>query len=147
MQPDPTLTREVFKARYEHDEQYRNELQSTYEHALTDLTCDLYDEVADERAFQLAKFGNEIIDPFVALAVIDEEKGEASKAALENDWANHRAELLQTAVSALKAVQNIDRMLINKAIGLRAEPHDCCSPCSDPKCPWPHHAPLKPEDA
>lgn len=112
IEPDNNLKREVFLLRYAEDEQYRAELDAQYEQVLTDLSCDLYDEVLNERAFQLAKFGNEIIDPFVAIAVVDEEKGEASKAALKNDWANHRAELLQTAVSALKAVQNIDRMLL-----------------------------------
>lgn len=112
IEPDNNLKREVFMLRYAEDEQYREELNAQYKQVLTDLSCDLYEEVLNERAFQLAKFGNEILDPFVAIAVVDEEKSEASKAALENDWANHRAELLQTAVSALKAVQNIDRMLL-----------------------------------
>lgn len=34
--------------------------------------------------------------------------------------------------------QRIKQDLIDEA---NKEIHDCCSPCSDPKCPWLHHAP------
>lgn len=82
-------------------------------------------DVQTERDKQEAKWGQQNHDPFKYLAILFEEAGESSKAAIESfdwkkeDWnseklAHYREELIQTAAVAQAAVECLDRGFWNK---------------------------------
>lgn len=66
-------------------------------------------DVVNERLYQMAKWGDEILPPSELLAILGEEVGEACKAYLERDAEEYRAELVQVAAVALRGIQMIDR--------------------------------------
>ena len=73
-------------------------------------------EVAQERTRQDAKWGaNRNHHPFVWLAILGEEVGEANEAALESNFGGtatfeeYRAELVQVAAVAVAAIEALDR--------------------------------------
>jgi NTP pyrophosphatase (non-canonical NTP hydrolase) len=77
--------------------------------------------IQDERSAQDAKWGEQNHNPFVWLAIIAEELGEASQAALKATFetkelgdklawlAHYREELVQTAAVAQSAIEAFDR--------------------------------------
>ena len=71
-------------------------------------------EILGERVRGDLKWGEQNHHPFVWLAILGEEKGEADKAALEavyeqDPWSNYRNELIHTAAVALAAIESFDR--------------------------------------
>ncbi|NQU47031.1 MAG: hypothetical protein HQ519_00145 [Planctomycetes bacterium] len=74
------------------------------------------EEIKAERQRQLAKFGNQAhLGPFVLLAVLGEEVGEANEAALKMKFEggksmdDFREELLQVATVAVQMIGYIDQ--------------------------------------
>jgi len=70
---------------------------------------DVLGEVIDERARQDEKWGVQDHNPFVWIAIILEELGEASKAQLQFAKADYRTELIEVAASAVAAIECLDR--------------------------------------
>jgi NTP pyrophosphatase (non-canonical NTP hydrolase) len=74
-------------------------------------------DVREERKRQDEKWGEQNHNPFVWLAIIGEEKGEADEAALKSQFEpdsektleDLRAELVQTAATAVSAIESLDR--------------------------------------
>ncbi|GAB2528199.1 MazG-like family protein [Rufibacter soli] len=75
-------------------------------------------EVKTERERQDAKFSEQNHHPLEWVAILGEEFGEVSKAAVEahftgyassNNWANYREELIQVAAVAVAMVEALDR--------------------------------------
>lgn len=71
-------------------------------------------DIIEERKRQNAKFGEQAHDMYRWLAILDEERGEASKAMLEHEFGGQsahyvRAEMLQVAAVATAIVECIDR--------------------------------------
>ena len=109
MIPDKTLKREAFLELYNHNRPYNMAHHEYFSHAITNFEDDIASEISQERAFQLAKWGDEIHHPFKFCTILGEEYGEACKAALENDIDGYRAELIQVAAVAVRMIQAIDR--------------------------------------
>ena len=57
----------------------------------------VFDIIEQECERQKTKWGEQNHDPFVWLAILTEEVGEAAQAILEQDWDQMRAELIQCA--------------------------------------------------
>lgn len=64
-----------------------------------------------ERMRQDEKWGEQNHNPFVWLAILGEEYGEACKAALESkgNYPNYRKELIEVAAVAVAALESLDR--------------------------------------
>lgn len=80
------------------------------------MSKDPLQDIMEERARQDAKFGEQNHDPFVWVAILDEEKGEASQALLDAtfEWGSatmqdFRKELVETAAVALAMLECGDR--------------------------------------
>jgi NTP pyrophosphatase (non-canonical NTP hydrolase) len=73
------------------------------------IQADVIDDVILERNRQDRKFGLQEKEPFNWLAIIMEELGEASEAALEGNARNYRKELIEVAASVINAVECLDR--------------------------------------
>lgn len=78
----------------------------------------IYKEIAAERKKQDEKWGQQDHHPFMWLAILGEEVGEANKAALEThfagydtkgDYSEYREELIQIAAVAVAMVECHDR--------------------------------------
>ncbi len=109
MQPDNNLKREEFLNNFQHSRPYHTEFFEKWGGVIAEVEDDIEDLITQERAFQLAKWGDEIHHPFKMLAILGEEKGEADKAALDGNWANYEEELIQVAAVAIRAIQAIRR--------------------------------------
>ena len=81
-------------------------------------------EVIKERRRQDEKWGEQNHGPFKWLAILGEEVGEANKAALEDDSAGYRNELIQVAAVAMAMVGCHDRQ-IKKAKEVSDECEEC----------------------
>jgi len=73
----------------------------------------IFEQVKNERERQDIKWGVQRHDPFIWLAILNEEVGEANKAVLENFWddeemENYREELIQVAAVAIAAIESFD---------------------------------------
>lgn len=85
-------------------------------------TVEVLTEVLKERQRQDEKWGEQNHDPFVWLAIIGEEKGEADEAALQSRFEpeggksleDYRKELIETAATAVSAVESLDRNELNR---------------------------------
>lgn len=81
---------------------------------MSETTNDVLADVSAERARQDAKWGEQNHDPYIWLAVLGEEVGEANQAALQatfggKTWADYRAELVHVAAVAVAALECLDR--------------------------------------
>ncbi|GGK28157.1 hypothetical protein GCM10008955_22420 [Deinococcus malanensis] len=82
---------------------------------MTAATPGVLAEVRRERERQEARWGEQTLDPAVWLMVLGEEVGEANRAALEHrmgtraDLSHSRAELVQVAAVAVRAIEALDR--------------------------------------
>ena len=81
----------------------------------------ILDEISQERKNQDQKWGEQNHHPVGWLAILMEEVGEASKAALTRDFVLYRSEMIQVAAVAVAAVESLDRGIWNKG----------GAPCSD----------------
>lgn len=85
------------------------------EHQRMSKTEDVLEEVKAERVRQDVKWGEQNHNPFVWLAIIGEEKGEADEAALKSmleggkTLSDYRDELVQIAATAVSAIESVDR--------------------------------------
>lgn len=86
---------------------------------MTKQTSGVLDEVYAERKRQETKWGEQNLDPALWLMVLGEEVGEANNAVLETIFGNepnldhYRAELVQVAAVAVRAIENYDRQQEN----------------------------------
>ncbi len=94
-------------------DQIRKDLQND---AIKDNTFKLLNEVMQERQRQDEKWGVQNHSPFVWLAILGEEVGEANKAAVDAhfmhkvpNYGEYRAELIQVAAVAVAMVESLDR--------------------------------------
>lgn len=75
----------------------------------------LYEEIKAERQKQDAKWGEQNHKPIEWIAILTEEVGEASKAALEAHFrdvtilSEYRKELIQVAAVAVAMIESLDR--------------------------------------
>jgi NTP pyrophosphatase (non-canonical NTP hydrolase) len=81
---------------------------------MAENTTNILAEVYNERERQDAKWGEQNHHPFLYLAVLGEEVGEANQAALQatfggKTWADYRQELIETAAVAVAMVECLDR--------------------------------------
>lgn len=80
-------------------------------------TASVLHEVMGERERQEEKWGEQNHGPFVWLAIIGEEKGEADEAALQAHFEpeagqtlhDYRKELIEVAATAVSAIESLDR--------------------------------------
>ena len=68
-------------------------------------TDEVLQEVYDERARQLAKWGEQRHDPAWWLVILAEEMGEVARAIFEGDTRGYREELIQVAAVAVAAAE------------------------------------------
>lgn len=66
-------------------------------------------DISRERMRQDEKWGQQNHDPFVWLAILLEEVGEAGKAAIEHDAHGYRDEMVQVAAVARAVIESFDR--------------------------------------
>jgi len=72
-------------------------------------TREILQKVANERIRQDTKWGVQNHGPFVWLAILLEEVGEAAKAALEGSSFKYQDELIEVAAVAVAAVESLNR--------------------------------------
>lgn len=66
-------------------------------------------QVEFERSRQNTKWGEQNHIPYKWLAILSEEVGEASKAALDGSLSHYRKEMIQVAAVAVAAIESLDR--------------------------------------
>ena len=69
----------------------------------------IYEEVNEERERQDKKWGQQDHNPFVWLAILAEEMGEASQSLLQYKLDSYREEMVQCAAVAIAAIESYDR--------------------------------------
>ncbi len=83
---------------------------------MTILTSNVLAEVRKEREHQDAQWGEQNYSPFMALAILMEEVGEAAQAAVQDNepggesW-DYRKELIHVAAVAVRMVETFDRRM------------------------------------
>lgn len=78
---------------------------TTYEMHSTSITTGVVAEILR----QDRKLGEQNHHPFKWICIIGEELGEVCRAALEDNLAQYRKELIETAVSCVTAIKSFDR--------------------------------------
>ena len=70
-------------------------------------TALIYERIRNERAEQDLKWGVQNHTPFKWLTILEEEVGEACKAALEDNGNEYEKELIQVAAVAVAAIESL----------------------------------------
>lgn len=116
---DPTIDLDVT---HEHVVASKGEIWLEAEYNDKTTTQDVLVEVFQERKRQFQKFGDPQCHPLEFIAILGEEFGEVSKAAVEahfngyettGNWDDYRKELIQVAAVAVQMVEALDKKRAN----------------------------------